>query len=95
VVRTPPDQLATHDAGETVADQWIRPVDALDAHARGELEMIFPTIRNLEAIAHFRSSREVLDYARSLEDIVRVEPRIVNRNGEIQILLPGDVGYDD
>jgi hypothetical protein len=24
-----------------------------------------------------------------------VEPRIVNRNGEIQILLPGDVGYDD
>jgi hypothetical protein len=78
-----------------VADQWIRPADALDAHARGELEMIFPTIRNLEAIAHLGSSREVLDYAKSLDDIVRVEPRIVTRNGEVQILLPGDDGYDD
>jgi 8-oxo-dGTP pyrophosphatase MutT (NUDIX family) len=95
VALTPPDQVATHDAGETVADQWIRPRDALDAHARGELEMIFPTIRNLEAIADFASSQEVLDYAKSLEDIVRVEPRIVTRENEIQILMPGDDGYDD
>jgi 8-oxo-dGTP pyrophosphatase MutT (NUDIX family) len=95
VALTPPDQVATHDAGETVADQWIRPADALDAHARGELEMIFPTIRNLEAIAHLGSSREVLDYAKSLDDIVRVEPRIVTRNGDVRILLPGNDGYDD
>jgi 8-oxo-dGTP pyrophosphatase MutT (NUDIX family) len=95
VALTPSDQVATHDAGETVADQWIRPRDALDAHARGELEMIFPTIRNLEAIAHFATSEEVLDYARSLEDVVRVEPRIVSRDGEIHILIPGDDGYND
>jgi 8-oxo-dGTP pyrophosphatase MutT (NUDIX family) len=95
VALAPEGQVATHDAGETVADQWIRPIDALDAHARGELEMIFPTIRNLEAIAHFATSHEVLSYARSLRDIVRVEPRIVTRNGEVQILLPGDDGFDD
>ncbi len=95
VALAPSNQLATHDAGETVADQWIRPADALAAHARGELEMIFPTIRNLEAIAHFRSSKDVLDYARSLDDVVRVEPKIVTSNGEVQILLPGDDGYDD
>ena len=35
VALTPSDQVATHDAGETVADQWIRPVDALAAHERG------------------------------------------------------------
>jgi hypothetical protein len=57
--------------------------------------MIFPTIRNLEAIAHFGSSHEVLSYARSLMDIVRVEPRIVTRHDEVQIFLPGDDGYDD
>ncbi len=95
VALAPAGQVATHDAGETVADQWIRPVDALSAHARGELEMIFPTIRNLEAIAHFRTSLEVLEYARSLRDIVRVEPRIVSREGEVSILLPGDEGYVD
>jgi 8-oxo-dGTP pyrophosphatase MutT (NUDIX family) len=95
VMLTPPDQVATHDAGETIADQWIRPRDALDAHARGELEMLFPTIRNLEAIAHFETAHDVLAYARSLVDIVRVETRIVTRNGELQILIPGEPGYDD
>ena len=95
VALAPAGQVATHDAGETVADQWIRPIDALEAHARGELEMIFPTIRNLQAIAHFRTSLEVLEYARSLTDIVLVEPRIVNRSGDVQILIEGDDGYDD
>src|SRR6202167_874994 len=68
VVKAPVDQVATHDAGETVADQWIRPLDALDAHARGELEMILPTIRNLEAIAHLSTAQEVVAYARSRGD---------------------------
>jgi 8-oxo-dGTP pyrophosphatase MutT (NUDIX family) len=95
VALAPEGQIATHDAGETVADQWVRPKDALDAHARGDLAMIFPTIRNLEAIAGFSSSRDVLDYARSLTDIPRTEPRMVTRDDQMAILLPGDRGYDD
>ena len=54
--------------------------------------MIFPTIRNLEAIAHLDSALDVLNYAKSLSDIVRVEPRIVTRDGDVRILLPGDDG---
>lgn len=95
VALAPTSQVATHDAGETVADRWLRPVDALAAHARGEFEIIFPTIRNLEAIAHLATARDVLEYAKSLEDVVRVEPRIVMRDADVQILLPGDDGYDD
>jgi hypothetical protein len=57
--------------------------------------MIFPTIRNLEAISQFSSSREVLDYARSLTNIPRIEPRIVMRDGNMSILLSGDDGYED
>src|ERR1700722_1727832 len=82
VVMAPVDQVATHDAGETVADQWIRPLDALDAHVRGELEMMPPTISNLKAIAHLSTAHEVLDFAHSRSDVVRVEPRIVTRDGE-------------
>jgi 8-oxo-dGTP pyrophosphatase MutT (NUDIX family) len=95
VALAPAGQVATHDAGETVADTWIRPTDALEAHARGEFEIIFPTIRNLEAIAHFETSAQVLAHARSLEDIVEVKPRIVTRDGELRILIQGDDGYDD
>ena len=90
----PPDQVATHDAGETVADRWIRPVDALHAYERGEFEMILPTIRNLESIAEYSCALDVLEYARSLERVVCVEPRIVQGTDGPVILLPGDEGYE-
>ena len=95
VVMTPEGQTATHDAGETVADRWLRPREALDAHGRGELVMILPTIRTLESIADYASAREVMSYARNLSTVPRVEPRLVRRAGETQILLPGDPDYGD
>jgi 8-oxo-dGTP pyrophosphatase MutT (NUDIX family) len=75
VVLAPSGQFATHDAGETVADLWIRPTEALAAQARGEFQLMTPTMRNLEAIAHFREAREVLSYARSLGPVATVAPR--------------------
>jgi hypothetical protein len=77
----PECQVATHDAGETVADTWIRPRDALAAHRRGEFEMIRPRFttsrRSSTLSAHARCS----NYARSLKPIVCVEPRIIERDG--------------
>jgi 8-oxo-dGTP pyrophosphatase MutT (NUDIX family) len=95
VALAPAGQRAAHDAGETVADVWVRPSDALERHRRGELEMIFPTIRNLEAIAPLDSAAAVLEHARSLSDIPRIEPRLVQRDGGFVVLMPGDDGYDD
>ena len=95
VALAPAGQVAAHDAGETVDDRWIRPIDALDAHARGEFEIILPTIRNLQAIAHFETATQVLAHARSLENIQEVKPRIVTHEGELRILIQGDDGYDD
>jgi 8-oxo-dGTP pyrophosphatase MutT (NUDIX family) len=94
VALAPDDQVAAHDEGETIADQWIRPAEALAAYERGELEMIFPTIRNLEAVSDFASSRAVLAYANTLTSIPRIEPRIVTRDGLMVIVLPGEPGYD-
>ena len=90
----PVGQVATHDAGETIADWWVRPIDALNAFERGELDMIMPTIRNLEAIADFKSARDVVEHARSLELVARIEPRIVRSGDDVIILLPGDEGYE-
>ena len=94
VALAPKGQVAAHDAGETVADTWVRPSDALEQHRRGELDMIFPTIRNLESIAGFTTTSEVFEWARTLHEIPRIEPRIVVRDGEAQILIPGDLGYE-
>jgi 8-oxo-dGTP pyrophosphatase MutT (NUDIX family) len=74
VALAPEGQRATHDAGETTADRWIRPSDALAAHDRGDIEIMLPTRHNLEAVAHFREAHEVLAYARSLGPVATVNP---------------------
>ena len=94
VALAPSSQVATHDAGETVADTWVRPVDALAARKRGEFEMILPTIKNLEAIANFSTARDVLAFARSLTEIPRIEPRIVAEGDGVRIELPGGESYE-
>ena len=95
VTLAPSGQVATHDAGETVADTWVRPVDALRAQSRGEFEMILPTIKNLEEIQHFDTAEAVLEHARFKKQIPRIEPRIVLDGDVMKILLPGEEGYED
>ena len=94
VVLAPYDQIAAHDAGETVEDHWLRPLDALTAFEDGRFEMVLPTIHTLRAISHFATSREVLDYANSLTGITRIEARVVMRDNRPVIVMPGDEGYD-
>ena len=95
VALAPEGQPATHDAYETDADRWIRPVDALAAQERGEFDMVPPTIKNLEAVAHFSTAHEVVDYARALGPVTAIEPRIIERNGVPVIVIPGDEGFND
>lgn len=90
VALCPPAQLAAHDDNETVADVWLQPKDALLRHERGDFEMIFPTIKNLEAIADLQSANDVLLYARNKENIPKIEPQIIERDGEAVIIIPGD-----
>ena len=94
VAIAPEAQRAAHDANETVADEWIRPVEALARGQRHEFQLLPPTIRNLEAIADLPDTAAVLEFARGLTHIPRIEPRIVERDGRMAILMPGDVGYD-
>ena len=53
VAAAPDGHAYLHDEGETVASIWIRPADALAAADRGELDLIFPTRKNLEALGRF------------------------------------------
>jgi 8-oxo-dGTP pyrophosphatase MutT (NUDIX family) len=93
VTEAPPSVEATVDGGECVDVRWLRPATALAAHARGELMLVFPTIKHLEALAQMGSVAEVLEKARSRE-VVPVQPRVVIRNGRAEVLLPGEPGYD-
>jgi 8-oxo-dGTP pyrophosphatase MutT (NUDIX family) len=93
VTDAPAGAEATVDGAECVDARWLRPAEALEAHGRGELMLVFPTIKHLEALAGMGSVAETLEKARTRE-VVPVQPRVVVREGQPEILLPGDPGYD-
>ena len=73
VARVPYDQIAEADAVEVLDGRWFRPRDALDAHARGEIGMIFPTVKHLERIAPYRNVDDLLAFAQA-KSITIVRP---------------------
>jgi 8-oxo-dGTP pyrophosphatase MutT (NUDIX family) len=82
------------DGQETVDACWIAPGRALDAFARDELTLVFPTIKHLEQLTTFRSVAETLEEARGRE-VVPIRPRVVLEGGSARILLPGEPGYEE
>jgi 8-oxo-dGTP pyrophosphatase MutT (NUDIX family) len=95
VAQAPPEQVPLHDDGETIANLWIRPADALSRHHASELELILPTIKNLEAISRFDRSADLLAAAAAMEHPPTIVPRIVKDSDGLRIVLPGDPEYDE
>ena len=69
------------------------PREALQLHADGRLDLVFPTIKTLEQLEPFGSAAEALDHARG-RDVVPVQPRVVVTGEIARVLLPGEPGYD-
>jgi 8-oxo-dGTP pyrophosphatase MutT (NUDIX family) len=89
----PDGQEPRVDGQECVDLGWFTPQGALDAHERGEIALVFPTIKHLEQLARFASVEGLLAYAREL-DVQPVQPQ-VRLEGEVaRILLPGEPGYE-
>jgi 8-oxo-dGTP pyrophosphatase MutT (NUDIX family) len=94
VAEAPPAAEATVDGSECVDSRWLRPAAALEAFARDELMLVFPTIKHLEAVAQAESVADALHNARTRE-IVPVQPKLMIRGEEAVIVLPGEQGYDE
>lgn len=93
VAELPEGQAPLPDAREVDHGLWVTPKAALGAFERGEMNMIFPTLKTLEELAGFERAAEVLAACAAREVTPRL-PRAVRRDGETVILLPGDPGYD-
>ena len=81
------------DGEETVDARWYTPAEALADHERGEILLVFPTIKHLEQLGAFPTADALLEYARGCE-VVPVQPRVLVSGETARILLPGEPGYD-
>jgi 8-oxo-dGTP pyrophosphatase MutT (NUDIX family) len=81
------------DGAEVVDALWHAPAAALAAGERGELLLVFPTIKHLQQLSSFGSADELLGHASGLE-IQPVEPHVVFSGEQARVVLPGEPGYE-
>ncbi len=78
----PPGQQGVHDGSESVKSLWISPTDALMGGESGELPMLLPTKKNLEAIEGFKTTQELFKQKESEQyEVKPVQPKI--KDGKI------------
>jgi 8-oxo-dGTP pyrophosphatase MutT (NUDIX family) len=89
----PPHSPPRPDGRETVDAAWFEPARALSRHREGDLDLVFPTIKNLEALARFSTSEEAMDASRDTE-VEPILPRVVGEGDNRRVVLPGESGYE-
>lgn len=94
IAPAPAEQIAMHDNSETVAHLWVRPGEALELFKRGELDLMFPTIKTLESLMQFGRVEDLLKHARSKPQIPATTPHASTaRDGSIRMLVQSDYAY--
>jgi 8-oxo-dGTP pyrophosphatase MutT (NUDIX family) len=94
VVESPAGAEPVCDGEECVDVRWLTATGALEEYARGELLLVFPTIKHLEELAEFGSVAEALDHARARK-VQPVQPRVLVAGGQARVVLPDEPGYED
>jgi 8-oxo-dGTP pyrophosphatase MutT (NUDIX family) len=90
----PADAAPVIDGEEVVDFGWFTPGRALEAYGRGELELVFPTIKHLEQLAAFGTADELLEHARG-RDVQPILPKVLLGGESARVVLPGEPGYDE
>jgi 8-oxo-dGTP pyrophosphatase MutT (NUDIX family) len=95
VARLPEGQDAVHCGGELTDSCWATATDVLAAARRGDMKLIFPTVKTLESVARHKSLEELIDWAKSSVEwgITTMVPVMIERNGKHEVVLPGDKDY--
>ena len=88
----PADHLAVHDGYESVDSVWIPPADAVKEEAQGKRTIIFPTLRNLEKLATWRTPEEAISTTLSSK-VVPVLPWTEKREDGNYLCIPTEAGY--
>jgi glyoxylase-like metal-dependent hydrolase (beta-lactamase superfamily II)/8-oxo-dGTP pyrophosphatase MutT (NUDIX family) len=70
VALAPEGQEGSHDQNEAMHQVWVRPGEALERSARGEIELVFATQTTLKELGRFESPALAFEHAASLPEIL-------------------------
>ena len=67
LAHAPEAQAGAHDGIELVASAWLRPLDAIEREARGEIQLVFATKNTLADLVRFARAKDAVAHARDME----------------------------
>ena len=73
----PRDTTIALQRSEAIDSTWISPADAVQRHLAGDFPLVFPTLKNLEAIVGFKCAADLIESRRNA-DVPATRPRIVD-----------------
>lgn len=83
----PDATVASPEHQEVVDAIWLTPDEALRKQEQGTLPMVFPTIKNIEAISSFASVTDLLN-SRRAQRIPTTRPVLIVEGNRRRIILP-------
>jgi glyoxylase-like metal-dependent hydrolase (beta-lactamase superfamily II)/8-oxo-dGTP pyrophosphatase MutT (NUDIX family) len=93
LARAPLRQQSEHDGTELLHHVWLTPEEALARNARGEVNLLYPTIKTLQTLARFKAVDEALAYARGDRTMPAMSPRVATSRSGPTTLFWGDYAY--
>ncbi len=84
--RLPATREVRPDPREMTDAVWLTPAEALARFSRGQLSMVFPTVRTLEQLVEFATTEDALAALRD-RDVEPVMPRLVRTESGVGIVI--------
>ncbi len=91
----PPNLEPSIDENELVDALWIRPIDVLERADADRWLVAFPTRKIVEFLGSFDSSDQLHSHIDTDPSIERIQPRLSISNERIEIVLPGEPGFEE
>ncbi len=94
LAKLPHGQVAVHDNEELTSAAWMRPEDALEKNAAGEIMLLPPTMITLNELLSFNSVSRLINHVYS-KDIPAIMPEGFTEGSVIGVRLPNDPAYSN
>lgn len=96
LARAPEGVEVTPDNFEMTEALWVNPADALAAAEAGDMAIVFPTLKQLEALVPSIDTDEAMDRAAADPNASRIVlPKVIGDERNARIVLPFEDDYPD
>lgn len=94
LAESPPGIEAVPDGSEMTAERWVSPAVAIAEYEAGEFAIVFPTLKQLEALVPHGDTAAALAAAEADPDSSRqILPKVIGDESHHRVVLPHEDDY--